>query len=182
MTTIIKGYKSADNYIIELHIDTLVANNLNRIVIDKNHAKYRCKQACVVKIYNKFTNEEINYVKSDYNPSVIYKKGKYITIAEYDNDINKICTHGIHFYLTKEAAYFHNIDEKMILDGEYKIWFDNGLLCKRYNYVNGKKEGLYESFYDNGQILDRCNYINGKKEGLHEIWNNNGQIQKNVIM
>ena len=58
-TSIIKGYKSAGNYIIELDIDTSIGyNNLKRKVVNTNYAKYRCSSAFVVKIYNKYTRRK----------------------------------------------------------------------------------------------------------------------------
>ena len=34
----------------------------------------------------------------------------------YDNNDNEICTNGIHFYLSEEAAYFHNTTINYYID------------------------------------------------------------------
>src|ERR1700722_9317452 len=103
-------YKSAFNCIIELEINPQTAKtNLDRDnVVDKNHAKFRCNKARVLKIYNKFTNCEYDNVYSNHNELFIYEKGKDVEVLDYDTDKNKVCTQGIHFYLTKEAAFFYN--------------------------------------------------------------------------
>lgn len=144
----IKGYKSAHDFIIQLNI-TSPFNNLSRRVEDKNYAKYRCDQAYVDKIYNKFTKHEIDCIQSDFDNNFIYKKGQYVFVNNYDHDINNICTNGIHFYLSEEAAFFHNIKDYIYIneytgiykewdnDGQTKIWLqydsdmddDNGILC-----------------------------------------------------
>lgn len=52
-------------------------NNLNRHVIDKNYAKYRCDKAFVINIYYKYSNgkkEEIAFISSDYDPNFVYTK------------------------------------------------------------------------------------------------------------
>lgn len=180
MTTIIKGYKSADNYIIELDIDTInTHNNLTRYVTDKNHAKYRCDKAFVRQIYNKFPlisgqKEEIDSIKSDFDPSFIYKKGVDVHSKSYDNDINAICTCGIHFYLSEETAYFHNIHPQLV--DVYREWYADGGLCTIINYKNGKKEGLHEHWYENRLLSLKCNYKNDKMEGLYERWYKNGLL------
>lgn len=203
MTAIIKGYKSAgDNYfIVELDIDIVNSlNNLNRSgVIDKNYAKYRCSKAYVNRIYNKFTNKETNVVASNYDPSFIYTKDAYVQVSDYEINDN-VCANGIHFYLCKEAAYFHDLKSKLIENGKYKIWDDrngrlieecnylngklnglcqiynefNGALIKKYNCLNGELHGSFEEWDCNGLQLVKCNYLNGNMHGLYEEWDYNG--------
>lgn len=38
------------------------------------------------------------------NGKLQYKKGETIVADKYDNDIRVECTHGIHFFMTKEEA------------------------------------------------------------------------------
>ncbi|MBR8759041.1 hypothetical protein IX306_001704 [Porphyromonas levii] len=40
---------------------------------------------------------------------------------------------------------------------------------ERSNWRDDQKHGLYERWYDNGQLCSRENYKEGKKEGLCEI-------------
>lgn len=176
MTTIVKGYASIGNYIIELEIDTTIANNLNRKVVDKNHAKYRCEKAFVIKIYDKYTEEEVSSVKDSHDPHFIYEKDKYIYVLNYDYNIDEVCTTGISFFLSKETAYFCNIIRSRIITGEYKQWYHNGQLYEKCNFIDGKKEGSYERYYINGQSYEKYNYTNDKKNGPFESWYDNGQL------
>ena len=56
--TIIKIYKSVNNFVVTLLLDTNTPNNLNRAdVIDENFASYKCKQATVLEICHKDDQE-----------------------------------------------------------------------------------------------------------------------------
>src|SRR5271154_5990956 len=120
-----KAYKSAGNYIIELEIPEDALTNLDRqSVVDKSHAKFRCDKAFVTKIQNKDnSNDLVNSIQSDYDKNFIYEMGKLIVDSNYDKNIDAICTDGIHFYLSEEAAFFHN---NSVIDGIGKKWYDNG--------------------------------------------------------
>ena len=175
----LRGYKSADIYIIELDIDMNAITNLNRVVKDKNYAKYRCDEAYVVKIYHKFSEHEINLIKSDFDPEFVYITGQKVKVEKFDQNINEVCTTGIHFYLTKEAAYYHDLDNKFItskFNFKFKMWSDDGELNKICNYYNGKLNGLYEAFHRDGKQFIKCHYNDDIKIGLYEEWYNNGQL------
>jgi antitoxin component YwqK of YwqJK toxin-antitoxin module len=177
MTDIRKVYKSASNCIVELEIDFNSAmTNLDRsYVVDANHAKFRCSKAFVVKIYNKFTNCEQENVYSDYDKNFIYNKGCNITTTFYNFEKDIVCTDGIHFYLTKEAAYFHDLDKKMH-NGTYMKWYENGQIQLKCNINNGNYEGLYEEWYHDGTRCIVCNYNNNNKlDGLFEQWYMSGK-------
>src|SRR5271169_748336 len=84
-------YKSADKYIITLKLehsdaDPCKTNENRKNIIDPLYAKYRCNRAFVVEIRNKFTNNLIDSIKSNYDDSFIYTQGKYITVDNYDED------------------------------------------------------------------------------------------------
>jgi predicted peptidase len=49
--------------------------------------------------------------------------------------------------------------------GHYQTWYENGNPECRYNYVDGKKNGLCEEFYSNGQISDKGYWIQGDSKG-----------------
>lgn len=176
----LRGYKSACTFIIELDINSCALTNLHRPVKDKNYAKYRCNRAHVVRIYDKFTELDVPSIKSDYDSNFIYIVGQTVEVPLFNEKINEICTSGIHFYLTKEVAYYHNLDY-YIFDKEIyntylsKSWSDDGQLIKKCNYKNGKFSGSYESYNENGILRLKCNYNdNNELDGLYEEWFNNG--------
>lgn len=180
MTTIVRGYKSAGEYIIELYIDTTIAySNLNRIVVNKDYAKYRCSSAFVKRIYHKHTKKEINEIESDRDFDFIYKKGENINVINYDKDINKVSTIGIHFYLSEEAAFFNNLTPWTSEDnvdngytGNYMQWYDNGQLKISVFCINGKMEGLCYMYDADKMVI--CNYKNDKRSGQCIVIFNDG--------
>ena len=173
----LRGYKTASDYIIELDIDSDVITNLNRCVKDKNYAKYRCGEAYVVKIYHKDSEHEINLIKSDYDDTFIYTTGTKVKVKNFNTNIDEICTTGIHFFLTKEAAYYHNLDDNNYSTTSlvFKSWSDDGQLIRMYNRTNGKLNGSYEMWNNNGIPQIKCNYNDDKKNGLYEEWFLNGK-------
>lgn len=177
MEPIIKGYKSAGNYIIELDINIASAlTNLDRVVTSNKYAKYRTNSAFVSKIYNKFIeNQEIDHIASDYDKNFIYRKNETVKVENFDVNINDVCTEGIHFYLTKEPAYYHNFT-LVKYTGEFKQWYDSGTLFTNCYYVNGEKHGLYQTLYKNGQICRNYNFKNNKIDGIYNFWFYNGQL------
>ena len=52
----------------------------------------------------------------------------------------------------------------------------SGQLRDRFNYKNGKLEGLWEWLESNGQIRVKGNYKDGKLEGPYEVFHENGQL------
>jgi hypothetical protein len=176
----LRVYKSADNgnCIIELDIDTSAHTNISRTVKDKNNAKYRCDRARVVKIYNKFTEQPFISIPSDFDNGFIYHVGSIVTESAYNEDIDIVCTKGIHFYLTKNAAFHRGLADTTNYSGVHYAWYDDGHLFSKCILNNGYKDGLYESWHGNGKIRKRCIFKNGNYNGLYEEWNEDGDFIK----
>ena len=133
-------YKSAGQCIVELELLPDSLTNLKRgNVIDSNHAKFRCNKALVMGIYDKFTEEKVEVVGSDYDRSFKYEVKRIMEEPEYDNNVDIVCSKGIHFYLTKETAFFHGFDTSKY-SGRYKSWHENGNLSEVCTYLDGKEE------------------------------------------
>jgi len=193
-------YKAAGNYIITLQIDPDGENNLDRDgVVDKNYAKFRCREAQVVKIKSKFGKETLDSIESDYHKGFIYKVGEKVVEPSYNEKYkNNVCGDGIHFYLSKEAAYYHRLYginglikdfypsgqlsqqgvwKNLNPDGEWLCYHENGVLQEKNIYQNGNLHGLHQTWYNNGKQAEITNYIDGKKHGLSRKWHNNGQLK-----
>src|SRR5271163_3220743 len=100
------GYKRAKNYIIKLEIPIKKnTNNLDRPdVRNKLCAKMRAKEARVLSIQHIVTGHSKSRIPSDWDKTFIYKLGETVTVPDYDPDPEAVCTSGIHFFLSKEAA------------------------------------------------------------------------------
>src|SRR5271170_5421045 len=104
-------YKSAGEYIITLRLENSKTNENRSDVVDHMFAKFRCDRAFVVEIRGKFTDELIPEIGSDNDSKFIYRQGEYVSVNDYDEKYNEICTNGIHYYISHKAAFFHNNDE-----------------------------------------------------------------------
>lgn len=172
-------YKSAGTNVIVLQLDQNCKTNENRInIIDPVHAQYRCDNALIVDIHDKYTQLPIDQVKSDYNKDFIYVRNTHVTVNDYNDDINVTCGEGIHYYLTYEQALYHG--SYKIINGTHKIWHDDGALNRKYSQVNGNYDGLSEMWFSDGQIGQKYNYKNGKYDGQCESWFANGQLCENA--
>lgn len=155
LTDVIRVYKSAHDKIIEIDVDLSTAmTNLTRNVIDKNYAKYRCSEARVVNIYDKYDeNKECHSIPSDYDNKFVYIKGKNVAVTNYDQNDDAICTNGIHFFLTKEAAYYYGncVCSRCTCSytGRCKQWNeDGGLEYDRY-YICGYSMQMIKKIINN---------------------------------
>ena len=194
-------YKSAQNCIVKLRLDLddpTTKTNLDRTNItndDSLYAKYRTNKAFVLEIYDKDTKKQMNEINSDYSNKFKYRVDESIQENKYDDNLEKVNTTGIHFFLSEEVAYFWN---KKMYNDTFKRWYDNGKLERlctyrnglidglfqewhelngriqfESNYLNGKLHGEYKEFYDNGLTKIQCNYRNGKLHKTYKKWYNN---------
>jgi hypothetical protein len=196
------GYKKGkDDRIIVLEI-LGINNELRKDIVNKDFAKMRCSKAKVIDIY------DINNKDKKFNNAfgVLDKTFKYIVdeIVEpdkYNNNIDVVCTNGIHYFLNEDAAFNWLLDSDNytgehkeylgdgqiqrivnyvngIVDGSIKIFNSHGQLSCKYNCTDGLKNGVFEEWYENGQPSMKCMYDNGLLNGVFEAWHENGQLQK----
>lgn len=175
-------YKSAgerNQWIVELEIDPSTPNNLDRTdVADKRYAKFRCKEARVMSICHKETGDFTDSVCSNFDPNFIYTTGEIVRVLDYDSNTDNVCSRGIHFYLTREAAFFHAYER---LDGRCKLWFKNGNKDTECTFKNGERCGKYKTWYENGYLREDYTYKNGKANGLCKTWHHDGDLRSEHI-
>jgi antitoxin component YwqK of YwqJK toxin-antitoxin module len=68
----------------------------------------------------------------------------------------------------------YNIDGNK--EGYWEIYWENGNLDYRGNYVAGKEDGIWESYFSNGEFYSKGFYVAGKKYGYWEFYNSNGDL------
>jgi antitoxin component YwqK of YwqJK toxin-antitoxin module len=49
------------------------------------------------------------------------------------------------------------------LHGKWVMYYENGQLWIKENYVNGERHGESVQYHENGQLKSKENYVNGKK-------------------
>ena len=169
------GFKKCRDGLIAI-LEILGENNENREdIVDKNFAMMQCSRAKVLEILDMHDkNKAFDSACGIYGGSLEYKVGKIVEPNRYSNsNLSEVCTSGIMYFLTEEAAYFY---EYIPHDGMYKKWHENGQIQKRCTYKDGELDGLCEEWHTNGQMDLRHTYKNGELDGHVEEWLKNGQM------
>mgnify|MGYP001612789719 CR=1 FL=1 len=76
---------------------------------------------------------------------------------------------------------FGHIKKDTRFDGEKdieNIWYENGILEKRTEYVNGKRHGLEERFDEQGRLRRKACYFNGAIESYKEYGKDNNLLRQ----
>jgi antitoxin component YwqK of YwqJK toxin-antitoxin module len=179
------GYKVAKvgetRVLITLDIPEDAITNVARTsAVVKGTAKYRTNKAKVVKIEDDDGKEYTEAATGFYvGKSLTYKLNELVEVPEYDMDLEKVCSTGIHFFQTKCVAELYA--RGSIQNGLYQAWHDNGQIQEESTFVNGRVEGLYQRWYENGQKRLEYTVVNGKLEGLYQTWHENGQKREEAM-
>jgi antitoxin component YwqK of YwqJK toxin-antitoxin module len=190
-----KNANEYEEYIVVMEkLDTAITNESRKDVSNPMCAKFRANCLLVVDIIP--INDPFKPVNSishipDQRAKYVttYSSGKIVTPHEFDNDLNKVCTSGIHYFKSPECAYYYRL-RPSLYTGHWKSWSDDGSLSSETNYVRGKLSGRYRSWYApheiefnrgalvSPQIKIDCEYLNGKKHGHWFSCYANGNIEK----
>ena len=69
-----------------------------------------------------------------------------------------------------------------VLEGKWLYYHeDSPKIMTQENYKNGKLEGLKTVFYLNGKIAEKTNFLNGLKEGVYQKIAENGVLFEDAI-
>ena len=71
--------------------------------------------------------------------------------------------------------------EKGLKNGPVLVYFENGNLNKKYNYLNGKFDGPFHEWKIDGTVIGVAYYLNGIKNGKWEIYDINGNLTHEII-
>ena len=176
-------YKTCGDFIVVLEkLEETITNenrsNVSQIGDDKLYAKYRANKLLVKKIINKYDLTKCEKVMSSGICCLIkieYKINEYVYPNKFDDNLEEVCSFGIHYFLNLKRAFYYGIEMEN-MTGEYLDWCDSGELSEKYNYVDGKINGEYLVWFWNGQMREKCNYVDGKLNGEFLSWYDNGQI------
>ena len=195
-----------NGYIAKLEI--LGKTNENRKnIANPQYAKYRTSKVKVLKIFHMSAdetqvNDEIQIIKQMnglHDTNFVYTIGEEIRVDDYDEDVNVVCSRGIHYFKTPYQAKMWNLSLNNYT-GKYIEWHDNGNKKKEEEYKDGRKEekfiewhrtgtlqcegefkdGKLEEkwirWYDDGQKESEGEYKDGEKEGKWIAWHRTGNI------
>ncbi|WP_372936052.1 toxin-antitoxin system YwqK family antitoxin [Seonamhaeicola sp.] len=102
-------------------------------------------------------------------------KGKIISEGEMDGK-KYIGTWKYYHNTSDKIMTLENYNENGNLDGERFVYYSNGKIAEKKNYVNGKLEGEAIWYSINNVILKRFVYENDELHGASKIYNTKGEL------
>jgi antitoxin component YwqK of YwqJK toxin-antitoxin module len=104
-----------------------------------------------------------------------YVVGEIIKSDKYDDNIENVCSPGIHYFKSPIAAYYYR-DVPSDFTGRWYKFYDNGCLKVECDFVKGQKSGNFIMYFDNGQKMSEGSFNNNLKSGLWTEFYDNGNI------
>jgi hypothetical protein len=97
---------------LEKPLSDFICNESRDSVRNKEMAKFRCNGLNVVLIYDlvlQETRSQILHETKNWGLLTFYKIGEIVEPDGFDDDLDIVCTSGIHYFLTLKAAMSYNI-------------------------------------------------------------------------
>jgi antitoxin component YwqK of YwqJK toxin-antitoxin module len=160
--------------ILELTVDS-VTNQARLSENDPNRkfAKFRANKLKVIDIINKFDHTQtINYIYNsvyDEKPKLQYVKETIVNSDSFDMKLDKICSHGIHFFEGIEVTFYYGLNMQNYT-GHWVSWYNDGQNKTKGYYLNGKRTGHWIYWHSHGNISKEGDFIDGKKTGHWIYW------------
>jgi antitoxin component YwqK of YwqJK toxin-antitoxin module len=76
----------------------------------------------------------------------------------------------------KAVMSTENYNDKGVLQGEKLVYYENGQIAEKANFINGKIEGLSMIYSKKGVLLKEFQYENNELHGMSKYYNDLGQI------
>jgi antitoxin component YwqK of YwqJK toxin-antitoxin module len=178
-------YKSCEkDWIVSLQpLKDTITNTGRDDVADPQYAKFRGNKFRVVGIEHKhdpsLTTKTVT--SSYYDKSLVYKVGEIVAVEDYDMDNNKVYATGIHFFLSKAAAFNYELSPRETqLCGPFTTYQDNGRKAAVVSYKNGRLSGpaiKYHSDVDEAGddiICAEMTFENSELHGSFTKYHSNG--------
>lgn len=116
---------------------------------------------------NKLSDKIIN---SFYHYNQIeYQVGHILEVNNYDNNINNVCSTGIHFFKSIMRAYLYELKTIDIKDQKID-YFENGQIKIKYHLIDGLIHGSYIEYHMKDKLeslateLKKTEYLETKRE------------------
>lgn len=154
--------------------DETKTNEERKNVVDKSYAKFRANKLKVIDIFNvNDPSVSRTHVVNCFTKELVYKIGEVVIPDSYDENIDNICSGGIHYFKTPLAACFYRSAPENYT-GIWMDFYDNGQKQSSGMLKNGKQDGLWVSWHENGKKKTEGNYYKDEKTGSWTLWNSNG--------
>ena len=66
------------------------------------------------------------------------------------------------------------------LNGERKLYYENGQLANITTHANGMFEGKYQKYSEAGKLLNEGLYVNNEMSGVWKKWYDTGELEEEV--
>jgi antitoxin component YwqK of YwqJK toxin-antitoxin module len=165
-------YKSCstdnDSWIVVLQLADRSITNQCRLSIghpNRKYAKFRASKAKVIDIIHKFDQTKIidSVKSSSHYYKIEYVKGTIVLPNAFDTNLSKVCSSGIHFFESIEAAFYYELDKLKNYTGHWTEWHQNGKKMAEHYFRNGISTGYWTEWKENGQKKFEGYYTNGQK-------------------
>lgn len=176
----IQAYKkgktsSGDPALITLCVDKNAQHNMMRVKYNRDMmmAKHRCERCYVTKIVNLRTGapclEAESFNAPEGKAKVTYRPGESVRAESYDPDENKICSDGIHFFLSMDRAITYKTP---FYNHLFRVWFDNGL--PRYiGQIDRQNlfQGVFVEYDREGRIIQEIHlHKDSPTKAVQYVW------------
>jgi hypothetical protein len=159
-------YKISGTHLIILkRCPDTVTNESRRNVFDPKRAKFRGSKFDVIEIIDLGDMTTKQSVQSSYKHSFKYTAGEIVEPDKFNNDMDIVCTNGIHFFIDIETAFFHmDTDDfsRLVRTGKRMGWHDCGQLSYVSEWLDGKHHGRSLLYCPDGTYFEERVYINGR--------------------
>src|SRR6185312_7883954 len=131
-------FKSCGNFVVVMKKLEDTKTNEHRT---KNNyplfAKHRANKLYVLFIVNKMDeNITINEITNTFfEKKKVYKVNEIVMEEEFDNNIEQVCSTGIHYFKSYVCAFYYRfVDYNKNCTGKYIGWYDNGQMMWNQEY------------------------------------------------
>ena len=124
-----------------------------------------------------------NYLK-DGKWTTYYPNGSVEWILFYQNDKvnpNKLCSNWHETGYKKIEGFLVEYNNKVIWDGKYVEYYDNGIIYLQGSYSFGKKYGVWIEYYPNRVIKTEGEFLDNEKFDKWNYYNENGDLIKTEV-
>ncbi|MFH6773043.1 toxin-antitoxin system YwqK family antitoxin [Gaetbulibacter aestuarii] len=102
-------------------------------------------------------------------------KGKVISEGQMDGK-KYIGTWKFYQKNSNKLLILENYNDNGDLNGERNVYYENGQIAEKSNYLNGQLEGLYSWFSEKGVKIKELNYTNGELSGPANVYGAEGDL------
>lgn len=140
-------------------------------------AKYRADKLKVELIFDKLSPTTLlgAIASTAYHKKSMYIVGETVIADEFDENLDNVCSNGIHYYRSLDCAFYFQFDRIVKgYDGPFFCWHGNGAVKWQATYVNGTENGKCVEWDKFGNILKEMDCADGAIHGQVVTWNPDG--------